>query len=398
MLKIFRKKAIAKTVFWILVILILPAFVLWGTGSLSGSKEKRPRYVGIINNKKVSFDELYNSMMAVRSLMVLNYFNQEKLLDAALDNKQLIAKLAWDRIIMLKEAGRQKIKIPDKDVVSFIKSHPLFLRNGSFDEKLYAYILRYKFGLAPRSFEEIVRQNLEIRGLNETVTRDITVTDNDIANEYERENQKYKILYILVERKAFLEKAEVYEDSVKSYYETNKGEFLLPAEEGKATPRLASFEDVKASIRSYLADNEARLLALEYATELHRKITELMAKDGLTFEGACSKLNLKTAETPLFSRSDYIEGLGEAKPLADVVSSINPADISAPVETRGGIVIFKTSEIAEIDNNKFEKEKEEFSKKVLEGRKAKALDAWFSEVAKKTKLNIDLNDVERYYR
>ncbi len=55
MLKFLRKKNIAKVVFWFLVILILPAFVFWGTGSLTGSKDKRPKCVGTIDKKSVSF-------------------------------------------------------------------------------------------------------------------------------------------------------------------------------------------------------------------------------------------------------------------------------------------------------------------------------------------------------
>src|SRR3989338_8551226 len=113
MLRFFRQKHIAKIIFWGLVILVLPAFVFWGTGSISGSKTKGPTFAGIIDKKKVSFARLYESIAAIRAQIILNYFNQPKVLDAFLKNNTFLAKLAWDRLIMAEEAERRRIKIPD---------------------------------------------------------------------------------------------------------------------------------------------------------------------------------------------------------------------------------------------------------------------------------------------
>ena len=49
MLKVFRNKNVAKAVLWALLILILPAFVLWGTGSM-GRSEKMPVSAGTQKN------------------------------------------------------------------------------------------------------------------------------------------------------------------------------------------------------------------------------------------------------------------------------------------------------------------------------------------------------------
>jgi hypothetical protein len=187
MLKFFRKKLIAKTIFWGLVVLILPAFVLWGTGNIGGGTGKGPRYVGIIDGRNVSFDEFLTGISAMRCLFLLNYFNQPKTLDAALRDMPLMAKLAWDRLIMLREARRYKIRVEDREVVAYIRSHPVFLRNGVFDEKLYGYILRNSMGLSPRSFEEMVRDNLKIQRLNEALTKDIKVDDKEALEEYKKE-------------------------------------------------------------------------------------------------------------------------------------------------------------------------------------------------------------------
>ena len=111
MLKLFRKKAVAKIVLWGILILILPAFVIWGSGSL-GRKDKGPTYVGTIAGKKVSFDDFAQSIGAARCQIILSYFNQPKVLDTLLNNKQFMGRLAWDRLIMLNQAKKAGVKIP----------------------------------------------------------------------------------------------------------------------------------------------------------------------------------------------------------------------------------------------------------------------------------------------
>ena len=192
MLKLFRKKNVARIVLWGILILILPAFVIWGSGSLGRSREKGPTFVGLINNKKVSFDEFADSLRAIRCQIILNYFNQPKVLDLFLNNKPFMGKLAWDRLIMAKEAHRNKIKISDRDVINFIRSHPLFLRSGSFDERIYEYILRNNVGIDPRGFEEILRENLAIKRLNYMLTKDIKVTDPEVLEAYKKDAEKIK--------------------------------------------------------------------------------------------------------------------------------------------------------------------------------------------------------------
>lgn len=184
MLKFLRKKNIAKIVFWALVILIMPAFVLWGTGSLSGSKDKGPKSVGTIGGKKISFEDFYYALNGARCQIVLFYFAQPKMLDTILQDKALMGKLAWDRILMLKEADRNKIKASDKEVVAFVRTHPIFNRNGAFDTAIYEHVLRYNIGLDARAFEEIVRENIKIKKLNDIITKDVAVTDDDILSEY----------------------------------------------------------------------------------------------------------------------------------------------------------------------------------------------------------------------
>ena len=100
MLKVFRNKNVTKVILWGILILILPAFVMWGSGSLGGSKNKGPTYAGTIDGRKVSFEKFGNSLTGVKCQVILNFYSQPKMLDELLGNKELVGKMAWDRLIM----------------------------------------------------------------------------------------------------------------------------------------------------------------------------------------------------------------------------------------------------------------------------------------------------------
>ncbi|MFA5146671.1 MAG: SurA N-terminal domain-containing protein [Candidatus Omnitrophota bacterium] len=414
MLKFFRQKYVSKVIFWGLVILVMPAFVLWGTGNLGGSGEKGPSYVGTIDGRKISFEKLYESMTAMRSILVLNYAGQEKILESFLSNKPFLAKVAWDRLIMLKEAKTHKIDISDREVIDYIRSHPLFIRNGTFDDKIYQHVLRYNIGLTPRTFEEIVRENLAIQKLNDIIAKDIKVTDEEVAQAYRREKEQFKISYILTEYKDLADAAAVEDARAKEYYDLNRNEFVIPLKEGEKE-HFAAFDDVKSSIKSYLAEKDARQLAIKNTDEMREKVVGMMEGDKETFETAASKLNLKVTESKLFSRSDYLDGIGEAWTIADIASTLTgggtpPADPAAPggakkqeevsktTEVRSGALIFRVAEYKGIDEEAFKKDKEVFAKKVMENAKTRIFDEWFKSPSLRANLKIDFKDIDRYYR
>jgi len=401
MLKIFRQKHVTKFVLWAILILILPAFVIWGTGAGGRSKDKGPTFAGTIHGKKVSFDEFANSLTSVRCQVIMNYFNQPKVMETFLSSKAFIGKLGWDRLLMVKEARKAKIKIADADVIRYIRSHPIFLRNGQFDDRVYAYILRHNIGLDPRSFEEMVRENLGVQKLNAMVTKDITISDEEIVESYRKENEKFKISYILFASEGFVEKTAASDAEAQEYYDDHKSEFTLPPKESSAAPgsqAVASFDDVKASVKAFLAEGKARKLAVQFSNDQYGKLKDLMDKEKLAFEAAAAKLGLKTQESGFFLRSEYLDGIGDSVGIIDTAVTLKAGEISGPVEARKGAVIFRLVETQAFDKEKFAKEKASYTAKALDAKKMLSLEDWLRGLEKINAVNIDFKDYEKYYR
>ncbi|MDD5422163.1 MAG: peptidylprolyl isomerase [Candidatus Omnitrophota bacterium] len=401
MLKILRQKHISKIVFWALVILIMPAFVLWGTGNLGGGKSKGPKYAGLVDNKKVTFDEFAQSLNCVKAQILMNYFNQPQALDMFMKDKDLMGRLAWDRILMAGEARKNKIKVTDAEVIKAIKTHPMFVRNGKFDDRLYEYVLRNNLGLYPRNFEEVMRENLTIQKMHDIVAKDIKVADAEALDDYRKNNEKYALVYVIIPAENFMDKSKVEDSEINDYYEKHGSEFLMPAKDPETkqiTLKTAELKDVYESVKTRLALDRAKPLATDYAWELREKIVEEMNMDFLSFEDAVSELGFSLEQTKLFSRPDYVEGIGEGSALVDAAFKLKKNEISEVVDARKGAVIFKILEIAPYDAEKFDKEKEEYKNKLINEKRIEVLEGWINSLKKKAKLNIDLSDYEKYYR
>lgn len=401
MLKQLRSKTVTKFVLWAILLLILPAFVLFGTERLTRGDKNVPKFVGMIENKKVSFSDFSQSLTSIRCQILLKYFDNQNALQTLLKNNSFLAKLAWDRLIMVKKARMARIKVSDKEVVNYIRSHPLFIRNDRFDDRMYQYFLKNSLGMYPRDFEEHIRENLMIQKLTDSVTKNIKVNDEEAAREYNRDNAKFKISYALVPVASFTDKVVVKEEDVKDFYEKHKDEFMLQtkdAETKEESRKVAGLDEMKPMIKTALTEKGAMPLALESAKNARDKIIDLMAKDKLTFEAAAAKAGLKAQESQVFAKSDYLEGIGEADTVADKAFSMKQNEVSEPIETRKGVLIFRVTDVQLPDKEKFAKDKENYSKKVLVEKKNIYTEEWLKNLEKTATINIDLNNIERYYK
>jgi len=399
MLKLFRKKFVSRLILWGLLILILPAFVMWGSASMSRSKDKGPNHVGTINNKKVSFEQLYAALSGVRTQVILNCFNQPEVLDALLSNRPMLAKLAWDRLLLLEEAKKIRIKASDKEVVKAIRNHPLFIRNGVFDERFYAYMLHNNIGMEPRAFEEIVRDNLIVQKLSSYLTKNVGITDDDLFSGYKKEFGKIKIAYVLLETKDYYDEVKVDENAVKEFYEKHKNELMLKSNLKGALPeRAATYEESKDTIGKYLKEAEARKILKPKSDEYYNNILERMQTKNETFEQAATQLKLTVKNTDFFSKTDKLDDIGDIPVIVNTGLDLKTFEASKPVEITKGFIIFEVAQKKDPDEEAFKKDKDEYTKKARNQKSNAVMEDHLRKLEGGAKLIIKLEEMDKYYR
>lgn len=337
MVKALHNKRTQKMVWIVLAILILPAFVFWGINSTI-HEQKMPDFMGRISGKKVSFLEFREAIEATRNALTMQFGDNIQELEKILD----LETRAWERLVLLHEANRKRIKVSDQEIVEAIQKNPIFQKKGVFDRFTYNQTLRYVFRSQPRGFEEQTRQNLKIYKLFNLATKDVSLKDEEIKEAYKKENEKISLEYIAgvpVE----LEKDVLASDQeLKDYYNKNTLDFKLPLSFNLEYLKLDSQDKVNSVFSR-----------LEKGDDIPK-----IAKD----------LNLQVTETGTFNQTDPIPGIGQSDQLTEMFSKVKQGQVMPPllINEQHYVMLMKERRDAFIPD--FETAKETVKKVVLKNK------------------------------
>jgi peptidyl-prolyl cis-trans isomerase D len=327
MLKIMRKKGVAKKVLWVIAGIIIISFGFGFGMSRYSSSLSVTSTVGKVFGKPVSFKDFEKYSYDTRDQAMImhgeNFRKIQHLID--MDNE------TWTRIILLKEAERRHIKTADEEVITYIQSLPFFLRDGEFDQRTYEYILRNVFQRDPREFEEGIRDQIKIVKLFRAETSAAVISDDKVRQEYERRNKKTQVSYLLIDPKTFAKDVPVSEDEIKTFYNEHRADFLTPDSVNVA------YMAIDFPIKATEAD---KTKALEKAKEIRKQIT------GDTDFAAVAKENgLAVRESGLISMEDSTAKLSWPLELLQKVFAAKAGEVLAPYATGTAVIIAQIKDL-----------------------------------------------------
>ncbi|MFA5090698.1 MAG: peptidylprolyl isomerase [Candidatus Omnitrophota bacterium] len=482
MLSKLRNKKTAKKIWIFLAILILPAFILWGAGSITGEKGTSG-YVGKVAGRKITWLEYKDSLDAARNEAIIQF--QDRLPEA---EKYLdLESQAWMRIILLAEAKKRKIKATNQEVITLIQAYPFFKgKNGQFDQNMYSQTLQYVFHTQARIFEEQLRQGLMLAKLYQAVTDEVKLTDEEIKTEYRKANEQISIEYIAGLYSEFAKGIDPSGDEIKDYFASNSfrfkqplsfnleyiaiiqeaknnqeenqqakikgiflrlkkekdlqkiakelnlevketglfaqndaipqlgwspqiisllsrmepGRFLPPVSvdkgyyimrlKEKREPYIPPLETIKEKVKSALIQDKAKGMAKEKIEACLKDLkNKYLAKNRpVDFTSSARALGLKVDYTDLFGCGTYIEGIGASDSFWTATEGLKEGGVSGIIEMPSGFYIIKLKNRVSVDENKFAKEKEAFSHKLLLQKKERYFAEFVSDLKQKTQQNL----------
>ncbi|MDD2689462.1 MAG: SurA N-terminal domain-containing protein, partial [Candidatus Omnitrophica bacterium] len=273
MLKNLRKKKTAKKIWIILAFLVLPPFVLWGSGSLMRSKTQAD-FKGKIFGKTISYLEYRDALDAVKNSGIMQFGDKFSEIEKHLN----LESQAWDRLILLHEAKKRKIDATDREVIGLIESYPFFQRKGAFDNRIYSELLQYVFHTKPRVFEEQTRQNLMLSKLYEDETKNITVSEKEAKDEYRKLNEQISIDYIAGIPLELTKDLAPSEQEVKDYFAKDPLQFKQP---------------LSFNVEYLTIDNESKMKDVILRINKKEEFSKIAKETGLSLK-----------ETGLFTQAD----------------------------------------------------------------------------------------------
>jgi peptidyl-prolyl cis-trans isomerase D len=331
MLKQLRNRKVMKRILWTIAIIIIPAFVFWGAGS-AFRKQKGPDCAGTIFGRKVSFEEYSAAWQAVKNQALMMYGDKFNEIYETLDlNRQ-----AWDRLILLAEAKKRRVRVSDQEVVGTIQGLPFLQSRGQFDKNAYRLILEQVFRMTAREFEEDMRGLLTIMKLKNAVIKNITVTDEEVSEAYRNENEKARIAYIMIPPDELKGGVTVDQKEIEAYYKNNTDSFRIPDQvnieymgfefadytsgiqitEGQITDYHNANKDAfdpkvdQKELREAIRNDLTRKAAREKALLAAEKIDYLLSDKTKSLEQAADENSLKIKETGFFGRQGPIPQIG----------------------------------------------------------------------------------------
>ncbi|MFH1994057.1 MAG: SurA N-terminal domain-containing protein [Pseudomonadota bacterium] len=366
MLKLMREKATS----WLIKVLlgaIVVVFVFWGVGSFRAQKGDR---VATVNGDVITladYKEAYNNLVERLRQNFGNRLNEDML--KTLRVKEQALNLLIDNRLLVQEAQRLKLRVPDEELAEAIMHFGAFQSAGAFNSRLYQNVLN-RLRLTPEEFEVVQRESMLAGKLRLLVTESVKVSDQEAREWYNWQNASVNIDFVTFEPdrytninpapeeiKAYFEdhktsyktepmvkvrylqftpdaywsKVTVSDDEIRNYYNTKQEEFKKP-------------KTVEARHILLKLDRDASPEAVEKEREKALKILK-MAQDGKDF----AELAKQYSEGPSKDRGGY---LGEfqkddmVKPFADRAFAMNPGEVGGPVRTQFGWHIIKVEKVS----------------------------------------------------
>lgn len=331
MLKLLRRKDVSKKLLWVVAIVIILSFGLFGTATLL-IDINRDDYAGRIFGKKIAFTDFEKAYQHQVVQSMIRYGQDYRKIRQYLN----IEGETWNRLILLHEANRRNIKIPDAEVVRAIQSFPFFQRDGRFEPLIYEDVLQAIFRIKPRSFEEGVRENLKIEKLFEQVTEDVRLNPEAVRNAFEERNQKVQVSYVAVDLSQIQLNESFPEDRLREHYNENKMVFLLPR-----SLKIAYVEIPKPDPEETGASEPADNAKANAETLFNAALTtgEL--------ERAAQARELSVKETPFFSADKPEKTLSWPLPVLSQIITLGEGDVAGPFETDTAYIVVQAREIRE---------------------------------------------------
>ncbi|OGQ51837.1 MAG: hypothetical protein A3J24_03680 [Deltaproteobacteria bacterium RIFCSPLOWO2_02_FULL_53_8] len=361
MLEHFRNKQ--KSIIILLVFAaIIIVFVFWGVGP-TGQKSTEDMAVAKVNGELISGKEYiatYKRHVDYYKQMFKENYTDEIAKSLKLKEKSL--DILINKKLVLDDANDRGMKITDNELQDTIKNIDAFKKDGVFDLETYKRLLSAN-RLTPAEYEQSLQGDLLYNKIAETIIKDITVTDAEIADFYKKEARKYTYDYVTISTDSYVNDAAVTQDEAKDYLKKNASSYLEPLRLNAfyIKAEISQFDDkvkvTSADIKEYYDKNPKQFEMPEKVAAAHillpidpsakdkarTKAQELIKKikAGEEFAALAKKHSVDTSsalrggDLGWFQRGDMVG------PFEEAAFSLKKGEVSGIVETAFGLHIIK---------------------------------------------------------
>jgi peptidyl-prolyl cis-trans isomerase D len=273
--------------------------------------------------RPISLRDFQKTFSNVRTQAIMRYGENFHQISHMLD----LNSETWDRLILLNEAKKQKIKVTDQEVIATIQNFPFFQRNNRFDPALYNQVVQHVFQTKPRDFEEGIREALMIEKIYQHHTDLITVSSEDVHKTYREKNEQAQVDYILFLSQDYEQDIILDDQMVRSYFDEHQGTFRVPPQINVRYVEILYPNE---------ADEQQKSLVNEKAAGLADDLN-----NHLSLEEIAQAHDLTIKESGFFSQENPNFNIGWPLEIFSHAMSLQENEIKGPIQTDQGFYVIE---------------------------------------------------------
>ena len=156
--RLIKSQALRRRTSWIVAAVLILPFVLFFHATGQAPPRGPGGTAGELFGKPVPWEVFEDERRWVQRHL------ENQLGDIPETFRQMFTQAAWDRLVLLEEARRARLAVPDEELAASIRRIPEFQEEGRFLPDRYHLLLRAS-GLTPQTFETRLRKDLLIERL-----------------------------------------------------------------------------------------------------------------------------------------------------------------------------------------------------------------------------------------
>lgn len=364
MLKLLRDKGTQKKIYIGLAAVVTISFVVSGI-LVSGDDGKASSALARLDKRKISVQEYLDSYRAVQRQAGFMYGDKLNEMRSRINFKGE----AWDRILLLDHAKKERLRTSDKEVVDWITKQEGFHKDGKFNDAYYRLYVERALRSTPRQFEEEIRQMVTLGKIQDKIKESLVLTGEELKKLYLEEKNEKDILFAILPKEPFEAQVNVTDEEIQQLYDTVKGNLTSP-EDGRTLTLDESREELKKLFR---AQNAAGL-AVKRLTDLKAKM-----KTQADFESILKEEKLEVTA-----------GLWPSDGLQRSMAKLGEGEIGDAFEVPKGAMISMVTKVHPFDEKKFEEEKKDFEGQMAAKRSQEELQKLLEKLRNRLSLNLEL--------
>ncbi len=171
--------------------------------------------------------------------------------------QQALDQLVEEKMLIL-EADRLGLRVTDEEHADLLKKLvPTAFAGDTFvGMDRYSAEVQARFQVSVPEFESEVKTALLQQKFQQLVTDGITASDDEVRDEFRRENEKIKLDYVLIKPEDLQPKIEASDADLAAYFDKNKAQYVVPE---RRTVDYALLTMAALKQRANISDDDVKL-------------------------------------------------------------------------------------------------------------------------------------------